>query len=102
MIKEAVNTIQTAFNSNKSTSKFYKIIVCVCIGIGTAIAFLAAHVNIWLAMIELVIGTGLYYSIRGIKATDDNNVIILQHSYRVLQGVNNQIQLRRRLVRWRK
>lgn len=65
---------------------------------GIAIVLLAIRVNVWLGFIEVVIGPGLVYSIRGVIAADMNNTNILKESSTALKNARTQIQLRWRLL----
>ena len=97
VIREAREIIRNTINANRSTRRFCMVLAPICFVTGVAIAFLCAYVQIWLAVVELVIAPGLWYSIKGLVAADKNNTIILQESHKVLRAANSQIVLRRRL-----
>lgn len=97
MISDARRVVREMVTGNKQTRIFCMILAGICIIVGIIVAFLAAHVPIALGIIELVIGTGLCYSIKGVVAADRNAPKILRESAKVFQGVRSQILLRRRL-----
>ncbi len=97
MISDARRVVRETIKGNKYTRIFFMVLAGICIIVGIVVGFLAAHVQIWLGVVELVIAPGLVYSIRGIVAADKNNVTILRESSKVFYAAQSQIQLRRRL-----
>lgn len=98
MIGDAKRTIRTVLKANRSARIFFMVFASILLVAGIAIVLLAIRVNVWLGFIEVVIGPGLVYSIRGVTEADRNNTNILKESSKAMQNALTQIQLRRRLL----
>lgn len=98
MMSEARKTIRTMIKYNHITLVFFMIMTPILFGVGLVVVFTNLQ-TIWKYLVEIIVGLGLIWCIKGIIATNANNPHILRESAKVLGAANSQRALIWRLKR---
>jgi len=85
---------------NEKAIVFYQRLIIALVVIGVVFGILAYFVTMYLALAELIIGTGLVYAIRGCMAADKNNVVIFVGASNTIKHTKNQTDIRQKVKKY--